>query len=408
VATLKIVLKNQKKDGTYPLAIRVTKNRRPTYIFLDCNSIKESDWDAEKQRVRKSHPNSTRLNNFLIAKLAEATTHSLELETQNKAVNSATIKSKNNAANTPDNKTSFFKQAQVYLENLKTSGKYNVYVSEEGRVRVLREFAGNKKDLSFEEITIPFLNKLKAYLKGVRNVKERTVMNYFVFIRTIYNQAISARLVDRSGYPFGKDGISIRFPDSNKIGLTMEDVKTLETLDLSDNPFHHHARNVWLLSFYFAGIRVGDSLLLKWSDFRNERLYYSMNKNGKAGSLKLSDKALSILKQYESGSTPHDLVFPDLAHLNSLDNLYDVQRKTSYAVKRLDDALKEIAKKAGWDIPLTMHIARHTFGNISGDKIPVQMLQKLYRHSNITTTIGYQANFINKDADDALEAVIGN
>ncbi|GAL82102.1 hypothetical protein JCM19274_2813 [Algibacter lectus] len=25
-----------------------------------------------------------------------------------------------------------------------------------------------------------------------------------------------------------------------------------------------------------------------------------------------------------------------------------------------------------------MHIARHSFGNISGDKIPIQMLQKLY------------------------------
>lgn len=35
------------------------------------------------------------------------------------------------------------------------------------------------------------------------------------------------------------------------------------------------------------------------------------------------------------------------------------------------------------------------------------MLQKLYRHSSITTTIGYQANFIHKDTDEALNAVIG-
>lgn len=51
-----------------------------------------------------------------------------------------------------------------------------------------------------------------------------------------------------------------------------------------------------------------------------------------------------------------------------------------------------------------MHIARRTFAMISGDKIPVQMLQKLYRHSSITTTIGYQAGFIYKSADDALDA----
>lgn len=35
------------------------------------------------------------------------------------------------------------------------------------------------------------------------------------------------------------------------------------------------------------------------------------------------------------------------------------------------------------------------------------MLQKLYRHASITTTIGYQGNFIHKNEDEALEAVIG-
>ena len=45
-------------------------------------------------------------------------------------------------------------------------------------------------------------------------------------------------------------------------------------------------------------------------------------------------------------------------------------------------------------------------GNISGDKIPIQMLQKLYRHSSVTTTINYQANFMKKEADEALDRVI--
>ena len=71
------------------------------------------------------------------------------------------------------------------------------------------------------------------------------------------------------------------------------------------------------------------------------------------------------------------------------------------------EVLKKICNKLELYKPLTMHIARHVFGNISGEKIPLKMLQKLYWHSSITTTIGYQSNFIHKDADDALEAVIG-
>ncbi|UJH90946.1 hypothetical protein LZ575_20010 [Antarcticibacterium sp. 1MA-6-2] len=34
------------------------------------------------------------------------------------------------------------------------------------------------------------------------------------------------------------------------------------------------------------------------------------------------------------------------------------------------------------------------------------MLQKLYRHSDLKTTLNYQANFIHRDADDALDSVI--
>lgn len=48
-----------------------------------------------------------------------------------------------------------------------------------------------------------------------------------------------------------------------------------------------------------------------------------------------------------------------------------------------------------------MYIARYRFRSISGDKIFIQMLQKLYRHSSITTVVQYQANFIYKAADNA-------
>lgn len=89
-----------------------------------------------------------------------------------------------------------------------------------------------------------------------------------------------------------------------------------------------------------------------------------------------------------------------------MDDLYHTQMRIKTKVKALNDALSEVKKKVAIDKPLTMHIPRHSFGNISSDKIPVQMLQKLYRHTDIKTTIGYQANFIHQDADDALDAVL--
>jgi len=138
-------------------------------------------------------------------------------------------------------------------------------------------------------------------------------------------------------------------------------------------------------------------------------LHYVMGKNNKSGSLKVPEKAWQIIRKYEADKTSaDDFVFPDLKVLESTDNKFNEQRRIAFTVSRVDKFLQiHVAPAAGIKKSLTMHIARHSFGNISGDKIPIQMLQKLYRHSNVTTTIGYQQNFIHKDADDALNAVIG-
>jgi integrase/recombinase XerD len=402
MATVKIVLRQKEsKDGTYPLAIRVTKDRKSSFIHLG-KSIKEQDWDAEKQRVKKSYINSTRLNNFLIKKLSEANDKLLELETQKSDI-SAKVVRKNIK---PSVGSTFNVQAAIYLEDLEKSGKYNRKSADEPRIKRFKEFLKGE-DITFPDISISLLNRFTAYLKGTRNIKERTVINHLVVIRSVFSQAIKAGVADSKYYPFGRGKIQIKFPDSVKMGLTPDEVKKLEDLELEKGSYANHARNIWLFSFYFAGMRISDVLRLKWSDFQDERLHYAMGKNAKAGSLKAPEKALKILMEYRpQENEKRDLVFPELTVLENLDNKYQVQMKISTAVGRLNKALQEIAKEAKIEKKLTLHIARHTFGNISGDKIPVQMLQKLYRHSSITTTIGYQANFIHKDADDALDAVI--
>jgi integrase/recombinase XerD len=172
---------------------------------------------------------------------------------------------------------------------------------------------------------------------------------------------------------------------------------------------YNHARNIWLISYYFAGMRVSDVLRLKWSDFQDGRLYYTMGKNNKTDSLKASTKAIEILKQYELyRDEESNLIFPELRQADLADK-FETDRIIASRVNLIDKYLRtHVAPAAKITKPLTMHIARHTFGNISGDRIPVQMLQKLYRHTDIKTTIGYQSNFIHRDVDEALEAVIGS
>lgn len=403
-ASIKIVLRKRKnKDGTRPLVLQIIKNRK-TSILHTGQDILEADWDAKSQKVKKSHPNSARINNYLLKKLAEANAKSLEMEDQNSHVSSKAVKENIK----PSGGTTFFAQAELYLNNLKTSGKYNQYTADKPRVKHFRDFL-KESDIAFSDISVGLLQRYQAYLHGLGDKGQRTIVNHLVVIRSVFAYAAKNRVIDKKLSPFGKEGIKIKFPDSVKIGLTAEEVKRLEELTLPEGSFEEHARKLWLFSFYFAGMRIGDVLRLKWSDLQNERLYYSMGKNDKGGSLKVSSKALKILYAYEKEKrNGNDFVFPDLKRVEDPNNKFILDRTIAFTASRIDKFLQNhVAPVAKIEKPLTMHIARHTFGNISGDKIPIQMLQKLYRHSHITTTIGYQANFLFKDADEALESVIG-
>ena len=403
MASIKVLLAGKaNKEGLFPIVIRIIKDRKPSYLYIG-HYIEKDQWDEENRKVKKSHPNSGRLNNLIAKKLAEANAKLIELETSENDTSAQTIKKKIKSKAS----TSFFALANVYIENLKKSGKYNQVVSEQPRINNFKKFL-DKEDITFQDITVPLLNRFRAYLKGTRKVGERTVVNHLVLIRTVFNQAIAGQVVDQKFYPFGRGKISIKYPDSLKIGLTSEEVQKIENLELPQDSILHHARNVWLFTFYFAGMRASDALRLKWSDFKNDRLFYIMGKNTKGDSLKVPDKALKIINEYRGLGHVHDLVFPELQIVEDLTDLFEVQRKISYAIKKLDKYLKLVVKEAKVDKHVTMHISRHSFGNVSGDKISLQMLQKLYRHSSITTTIGYQANFIHKDADEALNAVIGS
>ncbi len=398
-SSLKIVLRNkQNADGTFPLAMRVTIDRKSSYIYLG-HSIRKADWDVAAQKVKKSHPNSAQLNNFILSKKAEANDKMLNMAAHNKDVSSKAVRRQIK----PQEGISFFAQAKVYCEELEKTGRFNQKSSDLPRINRFRKFLGGS-DINFAEINTGLLQKFRAYLIGTRNVTERTVVNHFVVIRTIFNRAIASGLVEQKYYPFGKGKISIKFPDTMKIGLTTDEIKALQNLELSGG--ENHSRNLFLISFYFAGMRISDVLRLKWSDFQNDRLYYAMGKNLKTGSLKVPDKVVEILEQYPRGTNAHDLVFHDLAKLPDLSKANEVLNYIKTRNRVCNDYLKKIAVKAGITKPLTMHIARHSFAQISADRIPANVLQKLYRHTDIKTTMQYQSNFMTKMTDDALEAVI--
>lgn len=401
MASVKVCLrKRATSESTHAILIQIIMDRKKSIITLGHN-VGLKDWDDENRVVKKSHPNSARLNNIISKKLAEVHSKLLDMEANNtdtspRSISNAFKKSKENT---------FFQQSAIYLQELEKAGKFNRLSADKPRVERFKEFLGNN-DVFFPEITPVLIKRFKTWLFSTRTISERTAVNHLVVIRTIFNQAIVAKLVDPKYYPFGKGGVVIKFPDTLKIGLTSDEIAAIENADIDDDQAKH-SRNLWLFSYYFAGMRISDVMRLKWSDLQNDRLFYKMGKNEKGGSLKVPVKASKIISEYQRENSKHDLVFPDL---EGLDDLFDSLKLQSYIKVRIkvnNHHFQKVLKEAKIKKKVTMHIARHSFGNIAKTKISIPTLQLLFRHSDIKTTYGYMANFINDETDNALDAVLG-
>jgi integrase len=381
---------------------------------------KLEQWDMKMQRVKKSHPNSVRLNNFLVNELAKANDKALELETKGH-VSAKVVKT---SLKPIDEKPVYFKEvATQYLKDQEALGNYESYATEDGRFKRLYDFAQTDR-LTFNDITVEFLQRYRIYLRQCKKprynenspeqpLSDRTVTNYLISVRTIFNRAISAKLVSKDLYPFGgKGNISIKLSGSAKIGLEEAEIKKLEALDLTGySEIYHHARNIWLIEFYFAGMRVTDCLLLKWNDFQNGRLYYQMSKNGEHGSVKVPEKALVLLERYRNSKDDiyniHGLIFPFLQTMPTLHDRLEVRRKIAFAVQRLNKAMSKMMVMIGSTKNASQHKARHSFAQRAEEKeIHPKVLQKMYRHESILTTMIYQSNFSFKKADDAIDSVL--
>lgn len=418
------------KDGQYPIGFKISINGKPSYIFEGHTLPSRDLWDAKKQEVKnsKTFKSAARLTSYLTTRLAELRNKALQLETEQPVTQAFEIKGAYQEAHipAPEPVKIYFKDlADEYLKEQQLCGEFDVFKTDRSRLKRFYKFA-NEGKITFPEITVDLLRRYEIFLKqekkyqrdqtkSLKPLSDRTITNHLMIIRTIFNRAITAKKASRDDYPFGADGkIAIKFSEASKIGLEESEITKLEELDLStSSAIFNDARNIWLTEYIFAGMRVTDCLLLKWSDFQNGRLYYQMSKNGEHGSVKVPAKARAIIEQYrqycgDSENNPHNLIFPYLMDLPSLDERYELRQRIAHVVRRLNRAMDKLMPMIGSTKKASQHRARHSFAQRAEEKeIHPKVLQKMYRHESVLTTMKYQSNFSYNKMDEAMDAVVG-
>ena len=92
MASIQTVLRNKPNARMlYPIAIRITKDRKTSYIFTG-QYIDKMEWNQQKGLVRKSHPNAMSINQLIYSKLGQANKRLLNAESDREYQSVSTIK----------------------------------------------------------------------------------------------------------------------------------------------------------------------------------------------------------------------------------------------------------------------------------------------------------------------------
>lgn len=341
MATTKLILKLEKENtkGKIPLYLRIIQDRKPYYISLGVY-LKQNEWNDEEKKVKKTHPNSSRLNAYIAKKIAEAEAKMVELQIKQKRPSGKKIKTEIMGGVA----INFFEFTQAHLDALEQAGHINMAKRIKSIMEKLKTYLGHK-NLLLSDIDVEFLVKFNDYLAGTLHNKTNTITSNMKLIRRMLNDAIRQGKMNRNDYPFYS--YRLKNEPTKRDYLTEDELLAIEKLALEPGSRLAEVRDMYVFSAYAGGIRVSDLLLLRWKNFDGERQHFKVLKTGKELHIKLPEKALEILNRYRSEeSNPESLIFSILRPDIDFENPKQVTGAISSATAQINERLKIIADKA--------------------------------------------------------------
>lgn len=336
-----IVNSRPKQDGTFPIRLKVTNGTSVTYITTQY-SVDKKQWNGG-QVVR--HPQAAMINARLSQMLCEYQSRLDELD-PDKSIPASKIREwlENDTRN--DNGR-FMPLANAYIERLKENGQKSYAQNMGYTVKAIKEFFGESvplKQFSFLSLET-FEHKLRA------NGQSDTTINIrMTHLKALLNYAVKTGAVEYKVFPFA----NYRMPTKNvrEIWISKAELKKLREAEFSGISERRHtvARDLFMLSFYFAGINLTDLMdaRLDGDTMNFVRKKTAAKKRGeKEVSLTIQPEARTIIDKYITEDGTLDFGY----------NYAQYEQFRSFVTK----GLNKIGEDLGFDKKLMFYSARKTF-----------------------------------------------
>ncbi len=301
----------------------------------------------------------------------------------------------------------------------KSLGRFVQYLKEE-YPKKLTDYKKNKPYiLEFHNLTSDFLEEWQDWLlvEGKASQKKNgtptgatitTVGIYSRTLRVAFNEAISQNLIDKSLYPFGRDGFTI--PKGRNIKKALSNAQLESIKNYQPEPFSTEQRShdLWLFSYFGNGMNFEDMLRLTWGNIRETGIYFERNKTkGKSSEettihVRINETMRGVLeRQATKRKKDNELVFPFL----NLKDTPERQKATIHQVIKVNNVwMNRIGERLGINEKLNTYEARHSFATkLMRSNAPLMMISQKLGHAQISTTENYLGSFEKETEDTFLD-----
>jgi integrase len=375
------VMKHHKrKDGKYPVSIRVTHNRKSAYISTGL-------YVSRKQVDKKFNISDLFLLKSVLERVEKYEKIVLQASSEFLDVSSAKEMVKYvEAVRSADKRIDFLGFGREISASMIKAGQASRGKHVATTLNSIEDFM-HGKPLFMHEINSVFLRDYESFLRSEREMTRRASSNkmviskrlpvsdtgvrgYMTNIKLLFHKAMDkyndedGEIVIIKNYPFRKYKMPGVNPTKNR-SLEVDVIKKILFLPDNDDHARNFGRDVFALSFFLVGMNTVDLFHVLKDCARDGRLSYSRSKTmGRRSdlaliSVKIEPEVLALMEKYAGSSR--------------LFRFFDLYSSASIFGAAVNKGLARIAKELGITSGLTSYYARHSWATIARNQLDVSL-----------------------------------
>jgi len=394
-----LLKKREKKNGKYPVKIKVIFNRLICFYQTGVDLTEEEFKDYHKRKDLKKQFDDI----IYYLNKADKIVKDLGRNFSWKEFDTLYYNRKptGNQINNHSQSINIVTHLEDYAKKLYEEGSIKTSKGYTTTANHLKDYLKKKDDcLLFSDITPEFLNVLEKYfLSSKMKLSYSSIGVYMRNIRTIFNQAISKKTISSELYPFGKGKYVPPSSKKAKKALPLGVIEKIYNYE-PDNSKEARAKDMWLFAYFANGLNVKDIAFLRYENIKGSVLSFiraktehSTKDNIKTIEVFITEDVQRIINKWgRKPQKPKSFIF-DILHPKDLSDL-QIYRDINQAVRTTNKYMKRIAEDLKLERVPTTNFARHSFSTVlKRAGVPIEMISEQLGHTSIKTTQIYLDSF---------------